>query len=87
VRCTGAGEGGKEGGREGAGKGGGRRRRVVWDKRRNGDRRNIIKKLVSGSRGRLQRGKGKRRLVKNNMARNEDALSGKVHTAITLMMR
>jgi hypothetical protein len=27
------------------------------------------------------------RLVKNNMGRNEDALSAKVHAAITLMMR
>jgi hypothetical protein len=59
----------------------------VWDNRRNDDRRNIIRKLVSSSRGRLQRGKGKSRLVKNNMARNKDALSGKVHAAITLMMR
>jgi hypothetical protein len=64
----------------------------VWDNRRNDDRRNddrrnIVKKLVSGSRGRLRRGKGKSRLVKNNMARNKDALSGKVHPAITLMMR
>jgi hypothetical protein len=50
----------------------------VRGNRRNGDRRNVIEKLVSGSRGRLQRGKGKNRLVKNNMARNEDALSGKV---------
>jgi hypothetical protein len=53
----------------------------------NDDRRNIIEKLVSGSRGRLRRGKGKSRLVKNNMARNEDALSGMVHAAIALMMR
>jgi hypothetical protein len=59
----------------------------VWGNRRNNDRRNIIEKLVSGSRGRLQRGKGKNRLIKNNMARNEDALSGKVHAAIALMMR
>jgi hypothetical protein len=29
-------------------------------------------------------GKEKNRLIKNNMARNEDALSGKVHAAITL---
>jgi hypothetical protein len=55
--------------------------------RRNDDRRNVVEKLVSGSRGRLRRGKGKNRLVKNNMARNEDALSGKVHAVITLMMR
>jgi hypothetical protein len=59
----------------------------VQGNRRNNDRRNIIEKRVSGSRGRLRRGKGKSRLVKNNMARNEDALSGKVHAAITLMMR
>jgi hypothetical protein len=36
---------------------------------------------------RLRRRKGKSRLVKNNMARNEDALNGKVHAAIALMMR
>jgi hypothetical protein len=54
---------------------------------RNDDRRNVIEKLVSGSRGRLRRGKRKNRLVKNNMARNVDALSGKVHAAIALMMR
>jgi hypothetical protein len=65
----------------------GRCRRGVRGNQRNDDRRNIIEKLVSGSRGRLRRGKGKSRLVKNNMARNEDALSGKVHAAITLMMR
>jgi hypothetical protein len=59
----------------------------VRGNRRNDDRRNVIEKLVSGSRGRLQRGKGKNRLVKNNMARNKDALSGKVHAAIALMMR
>jgi hypothetical protein len=59
----------------------------VRGNRRNNDRRNIVEKLVSGSRGRLRRGKGKSRLVKNNMARNEDALSGKVHAAIALMMR
>jgi hypothetical protein len=35
----------------------------------------------------LWEGKGKSRLVKNNMARNEDALNGKVHAAITLMIR
>jgi hypothetical protein len=55
--------------------------------RRNDDRRNIVEKLISGSRGRLRRAKGKSRLVKNNMVRNEDALSGKVHAAIALMMR
>jgi hypothetical protein len=59
----------------------------VRGNRRNDDRRNIIEKLVCGSRGRLRRGKGKTRLVKNNMARNEDALSGKVQAAIALMMR
>jgi hypothetical protein len=59
----------------------------VWDNWRNGDRRNIVKKLVSGSRGRLRRGKGKSRLIKNNMARNKDAMSFKVHAAITFMMR
>jgi hypothetical protein len=59
----------------------------VQGNRRNDDRRNIVEKLVSGSRGRLRRGKGKTRLVKNNMARNEDVLSGKVHAAIALMMR
>jgi hypothetical protein len=59
----------------------------VRGNQRNDDRRNIIEKLVSGSTGRLQRGKGKSRLVKNNMARNEDALSGKVHAAIAIMMR
>jgi hypothetical protein len=59
----------------------------VRGNRRNDDRRNIIEKLISGSRGRLQRGKGKSRLIKNNMARNQDALSGKVHAAIALMMR
>jgi hypothetical protein len=59
----------------------------VWGNRRNDDRRNIIEKLISGSRGRLQQSKWKSRLIKNNMARNEDALSGKVHAAITLMMR
>jgi hypothetical protein len=59
----------------------------VWANRRNDDRRNIVKKLVIGSRGRLRRGKGKSRLVKNNMAKNKDALSGKVHAAIALMMR
>jgi hypothetical protein len=59
----------------------------VRGNQRNDDRRNIVEKLVSGSRGRLWRGKGKSRLVKNNMARNEDMLSGKVHAAIALMMR
>jgi hypothetical protein len=59
----------------------------VRGNRRNDDRRNIIEKLISGSKGRLQRGKGKSRLVKNNMARNQDALSGKIHAAIALMMR
>jgi hypothetical protein len=59
----------------------------VRGNRRNDDRRNIVEKLVSGNRGRLRRGKGKNRLVKNNMARNEDALSVKVHAAIALMMR
>jgi hypothetical protein len=59
----------------------------VRSNRRNDDRRNIVEKLVSGSRGRLQGGKGKSRLVKNNMVRNEDALSGKVHAAIALIMR
>jgi hypothetical protein len=59
----------------------------VRGNRRNDDRRNIVEKLVSGSRGRLQREKVKNRLVKNNMARNEDALSGKVHAGIALMMR
>jgi hypothetical protein len=59
----------------------------VRGNRRNDDRRNIVKKLVSSSRGRLRRGKGKNRLVKDNMARNKDALSGKVHAAIALMMR
>jgi hypothetical protein len=54
---------------------------------RNDDRRNVVEKLVSGSRGRLRRGKGKSRLVKNNIARNEEALSSKVHAAIALMMR
>jgi hypothetical protein len=58
----------------------------VRGNRGNDDRRNVVEKLVSGSRGRLRRGKGKNRLVKN-MARNEDALSGKVHAAIALMMR
>jgi hypothetical protein len=48
---------------------------------------NIIKKLVSSSKGRLWRGKGKSGLIKNNMVRNKDALSGKVHAALTLMMR
>jgi hypothetical protein len=59
----------------------------VRGNRRNDDRRNIIEKLISGSRGRLQRGKGKSGLFKTDMARNEDALSGKVHAAISLMMR
>jgi hypothetical protein len=59
----------------------------VQGNRRNNDRRNVVEKLVVGSRERLWRGKGKNRLVKNNMARNEDALSGKVHAMITLMMR
>jgi hypothetical protein len=59
----------------------------VRGNRRNNDRRNIVEKLVSGCRGRLRRGKGKNRLIKNNRARNEDALSGKVHAAIALMMR
>jgi hypothetical protein len=59
----------------------------VWGNRRNNDRRNIVEKLVSGSRGRLRRGKGKSRLVKNNMARNEDVLSGKIHAVIALMIR
>jgi hypothetical protein len=59
----------------------------VLGNRRNNDGRNIVEKLVSGSRRRLRRGKGKSRLVKNNMARNKDALSGKVHAVITLMMR
>jgi hypothetical protein len=53
----------------------------------NKNRRNIIEKLISGSIRRLWRGKGKSRLVKNNMSRNENALSSKVHAAITLMMR
>jgi hypothetical protein len=59
----------------------------VRGNRKNNDRRNVIEKLIGGSRERLRRGKGKSGLVKNNMARNEDALSGKVHAAITLMMR
>jgi hypothetical protein len=59
----------------------------VRGNRRNDDRRNAVKKLVSDRRGRLRQGKGKIRLIKNNMARNEDALSGKVHAVITLMMR
>jgi hypothetical protein len=59
----------------------------VRGNQRNDDRRNIIEKLVSGSRERLWQGKGKSRLVKKNMARNEDKLSGKVHVAIALMMR
>jgi hypothetical protein len=59
----------------------------VRGNRRNDDERNIVEKLVSGSRGRLQGGKRKSRLVKNNMVRNEDMLSGKVHAAIALMMR
>jgi hypothetical protein len=59
----------------------------VQGNQRNDDRRNIVEKLVSDSRGRLRRGKGKNRLVKKNMARNEDALSGKVHAVIALMMR
>jgi hypothetical protein len=59
----------------------------VRGNRRNDDKRNSIEKLVSGSRVRLQGGKGKSRLFKNNIARNEDALSGKVHAAIALMMR
>jgi hypothetical protein len=54
---------------------------------RNNDRRDVVEKLVSGNRGRLRQGKGKNRLVKNNMTRNEDALSGKVYAAIALMMR
>jgi hypothetical protein len=59
----------------------------VWGNRRNNDRRNVIKKLVSDNIGGLRQGKGKIRLIKNNMARNEDALSGKVRAAIALMMR
>jgi hypothetical protein len=59
----------------------------VRGNRRNEDRRNVVEKLISGSRGRLQRGKGKSRLIKNNMVRNEDALSRKLHAAIALMMR
>jgi hypothetical protein len=59
----------------------------VRGNQRNDDRRNVIEKLVSGSRGRLRRGKGKSRLVKNNMAKNEDTLSGKIHAVIALMMR
>jgi hypothetical protein len=59
----------------------------VRGNRRNDDRRNVVKKLVSDSRGRLRQGKEKIRLIKNNMARNEDALSGKVRAAIALMMR
>jgi hypothetical protein len=41
--------------------------------------RDIIKELISDSGGRLQRGKGKNGLIKNNMARNENAMSGEVH--------
>jgi hypothetical protein len=59
----------------------------VRGNRRNEDIRKVVEKLVSGSKGRLRRGKGKSRLVKNNMARNKDALSGKVHAAIALMMK
>jgi hypothetical protein len=59
----------------------------VRGNRRNDDRRNVGEKLRSSSRGRLWRGKGKSGLIKNNMAKNEDTLSGKVHAAITLMMR
>jgi hypothetical protein len=46
---------------------------------RDDERRNVVEKLISGSRERLRRGKGKNRLVKNNMARNKNALIGKVH--------
>jgi hypothetical protein len=59
----------------------------VRGNQRNADRRNIVEKLVSGSRERLHRGKGKIRLVKNNMARNGDMLSAKVNASITHMMR
>jgi hypothetical protein len=59
----------------------------VRGNRRNDNRRKVVEKLVSGSRGKLRGGKGKSRLIKNNMARNEDLLSSKVHAAIALMMR
>jgi hypothetical protein len=59
----------------------------VRGNQRNDGRRNVIEKLVSDSRGRVRRGKGKSRFVKNNMERNEGAQSGKVHAAITLKMR
>jgi hypothetical protein len=51
------------------------------------ERSDVVKALVSGSRGRLRRGNGKGGLVKNNVVRNEDSLSGEVHASITLMMR
>jgi hypothetical protein len=35
----------------------------------------------------LRRGQEKSGLVKNNLAINEDTISGKVHAVITLMMR
>jgi hypothetical protein len=60
----------------------------VWDNRRNDDRRNIIKKLVSSSRGGCGEAKGKVDSSKITWrSRNNDALSGNVHAAITLMMR
>jgi hypothetical protein len=53
---------------------------------RNDERRDIVtKKLVGVSGGELWRGKGKSRLI--NMARNDDAMSSKIHTLITLMVR
>jgi hypothetical protein len=47
-------------------------------------RSDIIKKLVSGSGGRLRQGKGENGLVKNNMARDEDAMSSEIHVSIPL---
>jgi hypothetical protein len=69
----GGGEGTGEGGGEGASEGGGEGHAVGLCWTTGGER--------------LRRGKGKRRLVKNNMARYDDARCGKVHVAITLMMR
>jgi hypothetical protein len=69
------------------GRQGGQRYRGARCNQRDDDRRNIIEKLIISSRGRLRRGKRKVGLIKNNLERNEDAMSSEIHASITLMMR
>jgi hypothetical protein len=67
----------------------------VGCRRSQGDneRRDVVKELFQAQPGERReeggcgKGKGKSGLVKNNIARNEDAMSTEIHVAITLMMR